>query len=449
VSDPDAGLRPGDEARLAEIVDVVVAIASNDFSRRATVREELDLLDGLATGINMLAEEIARQQAREQAARQQLLDAERLAALGQLAAGIAHEINNPASFVHTNLLALLALLERAADDPSTTPADLAARALAVTRDCVTGLERIAAIVRDMRGFVRPGVSATETLDPDELVEEACQIVRAEIAYRARLVVRRGQPPRVHGDRVKLIQVLTNLLVNAAHAIPEGASDRHVVTVETSGLEGHAVIRVSDTGVGIDPSVQPRIFDPFVTTRAREGGLGLGLWISADTARRHGGSLSLEGSSPEGTTIALTLPSSPDAVTRTDAGRAPVVVTGRPRVLLIDDETALLVASRRLYGSTYDLTTVSSGLEAIALMEQGAVWDAVICDLMMPAMDGAAVFDWIRQHRPDLVPRLLFTSGGAFTPRGTAFADEMGDRILQKPMRPDDFHRAVARARGAS
>ncbi len=443
---PDAHpLPPDDEARLAALVEVVVAIASNDFGRRAHVGDGSHLLDGLATGVNMLAEEVAEQHARERESQQRMRQSERLAAIGQLAAGVAHEINNPAAFVLANLSALDLLLKDPPRAGAPGSEEFIRQAADITIDCLRGIDRIVAIVRDLRRFARHENDRQETLQLDALVAEACKMVRAEMAYRARLVVQGAAPPPVRGDRTKIVQVLTNLLLNAAQAIPEGAADRHEITVAVFARGETAVVRVTDTGSGIPPEVQGRIFEPLFTTKSRESGLGLGLSISADILKRHGGEIRLVRTSPGGSVFEVILPVAAAVSLPTSAPVAPPVpATRKSRVLFIDDEDALLVAMRRLYASRYDVGTASGGRSAIALLARDAAWEAIICDLMMPDLDGPAVFEWVRAHRPELADRMLFCSGGAFTPRGDGFAELMGDRLLQKPVRPDVLRAAIER-----
>lgn len=435
-----------DHTRLAEIMDVVVAIASNDFTRRARIGDGSHLLDGLAAGVNMLSEEVEAQYERERDLHQRMVRSERLAAIGQLAAGVAHEINNPAAFVLANLMALEQMLatHRAMDAPETQA--LLAQIREMTHANLSGVEQIANIVGDLRNFARLDAQEFTSVPVDAIFDDACRLVRAELAYRARLVLHRAPGLRVHGSHAKLTQVLTNLLVNAAQAIPEGDPDRNEVTVSAGLFEREVVITVKDTGCGIAPDVQARLFEPFFTTKSKDQGTGLGLAISADIARQHGGSLTLEQSSSAGSVFALTLRhvSEPPAL----ALAAPPAVTTAPRarVLLIDDEPLLLRSLCRLFDAEFDVVTAEGGEAAVQVLALDDDWDTVICDLMMPDLDGAAVFEWVRQHRPGLADRMFFASGGAFTPRGFAFADLIGDRLLQKPIRPDVLRAAVARVR---
>ena len=453
LSSPREGLDDAD--RLTEIVDVVVGIASNDFSRRARVLDGSDLLDGLAAGINMLAEEIGAQQERERAIQQQMRRAERLAAIGKLAAGVAHEINNPAAFVLANLQTLEQLLSL---DLARLPDEVQSvleQAREINRSSLIGLQRITTIVRDLKNFARVEEQAPQSLAVDLIVEDACRLAQAEVAYRAHLVVHRVPGIQVRGNRTRLTQVLTNLLFNAAQAIPEGNPARHTVTVATAVEDGVVTISVRDTGSGIRPDVQPHLFEPLFTTKGRDHGTGLGLAISADIARQHGGELTLVQTSPLGTTFALRLPAERPPRPAADKGVAsagpvgeavpdpPTPVPAKPRVLVIDDEPLLLLSWQRLFARDYDIQTALGGRAGVQRLEQDGAWDAVVCDLMMPDLDGAAVHEWIRQHRPALAARILFCTGGAFTPRAVAFADLMGDRLLQKPVLPDDLRAAIA------
>lgn len=436
-----------DEARLAEIVDVVVAIASNDFSRRASVGDGEHLLDGLATGLNMLAEEVGQQVAREEAFQRRLLHTERLAAIGQLAAGVAHEVNNPAAYVLTNLLALDTLL---AGLEAEAPAPWAARlreARDLVREDIGGVERVVAIVRDLRNFSRLESHQLDAVDLGDVVEDACKLVRAELAYRARLVVHRIPNLPVTAERTKLTQVLTNLLMNAAQAIPEGAPEHNEVGVTTLERDGSAVVVVRDTGAGMPPAVQARVFEPFFTTKPRGQGTGLGLAISADIARQHGGELRLVRSSASGTVFELSLPLGP-VIPAPPAGAVPRLPAPaqRARVLLVDDEPLLLAALQRVLGVHYDVVVANGGRPALEILERDDRWDVILCDLMMPDLDGAAVFEWLQAHRPALVERTLFCSGGAFTPRGFEFAELIGDRLLQKPIAPPELREAIERVR---
>ena len=129
----------------------------------------------------------------------------------------------------------------------------------------------------------------------------------------------------------------------------------------------------------------------------------------------------------------------------DRGETPTSgqIAVRTRVLLIDDEPMLLLSWQRLFARDYDIQTALGGQAGVRLLEQDDAWDVVVCDLMMPDLDGAAVFEWVHQHRPALAPRMLFCTGGAFTPRAVAFADLIGDRLLQKPVMPADLRAAIA------
>lgn len=444
---PASPVSAGDElARLSELIDVVVGIASNDFSRRAQVGDGRALLDGLAAGLNMLAEEVGRQARREAEYRVHLVRAERLAAVGQLAAGVAHEVNNPAAFVLLNLLTLDERLA-AAGARGLTAAELGA-ALDLVRETRTGVERIVALVRDLRQFSRLDDERFQAVALADVVEQAGKLVHAELAYRARLVVECAPDLLVRGDAARLVQLLTNLLMNAAHAVPEGAPAVHAVTLAARRDGGTVVVEVRDTGCGIPPEVETHLFEPFFSTKPREQGLGLGLTIAAGIARQHGGDLRLLRTSPDGTAFEVTLPAAtgPAAGVAVPAGAAAAVANDptRRRVLIIDDEAMLLATYERTLGRHFDLATAGSGRAALTLLDADSAWDAVVCDLMMPDVDGAAVYEWLEAHRPALARRTIFCSGGAFTPRGFAFIERIGDRLLHKPVLPKELVAAVER-----
>jgi signal transduction histidine kinase len=455
-----AELGPDDD-KLQSLIDMVVALASNDFSKRVEVGDGSHLIDGIATGLNMLAEEVGQRAAREQLYQQRMLQQERLIAVGQLAAGVAHELNNPAAFVLANLEALdrsLARLQVLLSEGASKEEIAAARGLVddareACRDNETGVQRIVSIVRDLRSFSRSEPHAMESVALDEVVSEACGLSRAEIAYRAELVVCAEPSAIVRANRTKLVQVFTNLLLNAAHAIVEGAREDNEVRVVTSVHEGRCLVTVSDTGTGMTEDVVARMFEPFFTTKPRDRGTGLGLAISADILSHHGGEIRLVETSRKGTTFEVSLPLAQE-VTETKAIAQPAKAHATPearpaKVLIVDDEPLLLTAYQRFFAGAFDLTLANSGRSAIALLQQSDDWDAILCDLMMSDMDGVVVHDWLRDSKPALLARTLFCTGGAFTPRTLAFAKTMSGRILSKPLRLSEVQAAVERVRTSS
>ncbi|MFO0596659.1 MAG: ATP-binding protein [Myxococcaceae bacterium] len=429
------------DARLGELVDVLVAIAAHDFGRRAGIGDGSHPLDGLAAGLNMLSEEIANRVAREREFQERLTHNERLMAVGQLAAGVAHEINNPAAFIKANLEVLsdhLDHLDRVLGEADVTERartlEVLADARAIVSDNLEGVARIVEIVRNLRNFSRSGPTRLESLDLATVLEDGCRLVRAEVAHRAELIVEPAPEVRVRGDRTRLAQVLTNLLVNATHAIPEGNARAQRVVVSARIAGEVVIISVTDTGRGISSDLQARIFEPFFTTKARDQGTGLGLTISAEIARSHGGILRLARSSPAGTTFELELPIENARVTP-----LPAVAAGgsanRGRVMIIDDEGLLLRAYDRALSPNFELVLCDGFASAVSTLSTTTI-DLIICDVMMPDRDGVDFHDWVSRHRPDLVARVFYSTGGAFAPRAQDFIERLGKRVLAKPLTPE-------------
>lgn len=445
---PDESVHdPSDEERLAEIIEVVIAIANNDFDRRASVRDGRHLLDGLATGLNMLSEEVQRRYERDRQLQQLWLQNERLIAVGQLAAGVAHELNNPAAFVLTNLTVLqrtLTELESALADRSSARITVG-EALDLTRINISGIQRIVAILRELRAFSRFDAREPVPLVVQEVIDDACQLVRAELAYRATLEVRVDPALRVCGDRTKLAQVLTNLLLNAAQAMVDDTPGQNRVSVSAAAAGEWAIITVADTGGGMSDEARAHLFEPFFTTKPREQGTGLGLAISADIVRQHEGQLRLVQTSPAGTTFEVRLPltQGDPASAEPPAPSVEVPTAARARVLIIDDERYLLDSYARFFADCYDVELAPGGRQALArLQDRTSTWDAILCDMMMPEVDGIALFEWVTANRPALADRMLFCTGGAFTPRGIAFVQRMQHRVLDKPVPLNDLREAI-------
>ncbi|MBK7861541.1 MAG: response regulator [Archangiaceae bacterium] len=439
------------DAELNPLVDAIIAVASLDFSRRVPVLGRMPVFDGIATGLNMLADELVMRLEEERALRARLLHSDRLAAVGQLAAGMAHEVNNPATYVLANLDFLARnlakhrayaqavseanaardearLLELSRLAPSVASLDESARLIS---ECREGMRRIVSVVTDLRIFSR-SEGQDETLDLNELLEVAVRMVKKTITYRAQLVVELEPLPITRGNRARLTQAFTNLLVNAGQAIAEGSPDTQRVRVHSSVLDGELRVVIEDTGVGMTPEVQRRIFEPFFTTKPPGEGTGLGLSLTAEIVHQHGGVISFTSTPGKGTTFELRLPPR-IPVRRREAPPPPVTpAPERLRVLLIDDEPLVLRAYQRGLRDDFDVTATTSGGEAIELLRRNP-YDSVVCDLMMPDTDGLAVYEAALAHRPELALSFIFVSGGPFTERTRRLAVELGDALVRKPV----------------
>ena len=456
------------DARLSQVYEMLVALASNHFERRLEVGDGTEELDAVAAGLNMLAEELAAREQREREVQLRISQAERLAAVGQLAAGVAHEVNNPASFVLANTADVLERLRevsavlarvRALFPPGSEErrrvgelldrADVDAALSTSTEmleESVAGLDRVVAVIADLHAFSRIESEHLRSVDVEAVVNEACKLVQKQASYRARLTRRLGVTGPVRGDHHRLVQVVAGLLVNAIHAVPEGAPEQNEIEVGTASSRGEVRVWVRDTGAGMTPEVRARVFEPFFTTKPADSGTGLGLSIAAEIVRRYGGHIDVKSEPGEGSTFTVTLPAVDVALAPAPVPSATAV--SRARVLIIDDEKALLKVFARLLGVRHEVVLATGGREALALIEGGLVPDVVLCDLMMPEIDGVAVHDELARSHPALAERMLFMSGGTYTPRTQRFLDQHPGRVLPKPIKRADLEEAVARSLAA-
>jgi len=259
-------------------------------------------------------------------AHKQLLRAEKLASIGQLAAGIAHEVNNPIGFVHSNLgtlkqyiaqlldlLDLYAPLELSASpdlrqriEAATQEADLPflrEDALVLIAESIEGTARVRRIVQDLRDFARPGDSAWQTVDLHVGLESALNVVWSEIKDKAVVVRDYGSLPAVECLPSQLNQAYLNILVNAAQAI----TGRGTITLRTAWEGDWVSLAISDTGCGMTPEVRGRVFDPFFTTRPVGKGTGLGMSVAYGIVEKHGGRIEVESEAGKGSTFTVHLP----------------------------------------------------------------------------------------------------------------------------------------------
>jgi len=371
----------------------------------------------------------ARDVTERKAIQNRLAEAERLTALGVLSAGVAHEINNPLAYVLLNLEYLRRELPLLAKEPHRIE-DFMMR----VNDAFHGAERVATIVRDLRTFARGDDSVRGPVDLVEVMEAALNIASSTLHQRARLVRDYRGTPVVDGNPNRLEQVFLNLLLNAAQAIQgdEDAEHNEIrVGLRTEGPQ--IVAEVTDTGSGIPPSLLSRIFEPFFTTKPVGVGTGLGLPICRSIIATHGGTLSVESQLGQGSVFRVVLPASKAHLPSAPKppSRAPSSDAPRGNILVVDDEGAVGSTLRLVLQGEHEVYVATSAADALELM-RGQSFDAVICDLMMPAMSGVELYEAVRRAFPGMEQRIVFMTGGALMSQSHLLPATLGRPLLEKP-----------------
>ncbi|HVU03266.1 MAG TPA: ATP-binding protein [Polyangiaceae bacterium] len=392
-------------------------------------------------------------EARAQAERQRLLaeeagrmlQADRMASVGQLAAGVAHEINNPLGYLTANLDFIEREIQRIrAAEPGIVGSELA-DAIAESRQ---GIDRVGLIVRDLKTFTRDDGGTPVAVDVREVCDASIRMVDNEIRHRARLERRYADHPVwVRANETRLVQVLLNLLINAAQATPPGQAERHTITVSVETRGDTVALAVSDTGVGMSPDVLANAVRPFFTTKPVGVGTGLGLAVCDNVVRALGGTLNIESAVGKGCTVSVTLPraAAPDAVPTVPAPAAREETA--LRILLIDDDPLIIRAMSRLLRH-HAVTAKANGRDALSLLRAGQNFDLILCDLMMPDLSGAEVYEHVVALGQGLERRMVFLTGGAFTEAGREFLERVPNPRFEKPIRADAIDAILSAARAS-
>lgn len=453
-----------DDPRLGRIP--VVAISADGsaqasaISAQAHLRKPVGARELLAT-----VERILLESRRTEISRMDETD--RLASLGRLAAGVGHEINNPLAYLVLNLNQSLERLRLAAPAPGASPqgppvavelSELKLRLAGVVEmleDCQIGVERIRTCVGNLQRLSRKAEDHRGPLEVRKLIEQAASTVWNQIRHRARLITTFDTVPTIRGNQAMLEQVFLNLLLNAAQAIPEGDAERNEIRISTklvSDEKGEQIlIEISDSGGGIASENLCRVFEPFFTTKPMGQGTGLGLSISRQTVNDHGGRITIESRVGAGTAFRVFLPVGP-AITDVEKQRSvtasassvakAVAPLFRGRLLVIDDEPLIGRVIRTALRTEHEVVVVHRASEAVTLLEGGETFDLVLCDVMMPDLSGPQFHATLKERWPELGERLVFMTGGAFTPETAAFIERVPTRIISKPFKIDLLQRLV-------
>ncbi len=380
----------------------------------------------------------------QQRMKEQLMLADRMVSIGTIAAGVAHEINNPLVVVVTGLEYACDLLDQEAALEGTKLGDVRA-ALA---DVSEAAWRVRNIVRDLKVFSRADEERQGPVDVHAVLDSSARMAQNEIRHRARLVRNFGEVPWVEANESRLGQVFLNLFINAAQAIEGGTIEANEIRVSTAlDPSGRVAIEVTDTGCGMSPTVAARIFDPFFTTKAIGVGTGLGLAICHRIVADCGGEITLHSEVGHGTTFRVLLLPARKIARRDPAPVLPARRTGRARILVIDDEPAIGSVIQRALETEGNVETSTSAAAVLRQIADGARYDVIFCDLMMPDTTGMDFYAGLQRTVPELADRVVFLTGGAFTPRARAFLDTVTNVRLDKPFDLQSLRRVLRERAG--
>ncbi|MEK6769616.1 MAG: ATP-binding protein [Gemmatimonadota bacterium] len=350
---------------------------------------------------------------------EQLIQSEKLSAIGQLIAGVAHELNNPLASV----LGFADFLTEAAD----VPANLRGPLRVIQEEA----QRAAGIVKNLLTFARKQDQERRSLSVGPILERTLALLKNQLIglkVEPLLVVEPGLPD-IDGSANQLQQVLVNVVNNAAQAIASTGRPGTVVVRARPWLDGIA-IDVVDNGPGIPEEVQNRVFEPFFTTKAEGEGTGLGLSICQGIVKEHGGKIALKSAPGHGATFTIELPRAGAPDDRAALPAQGVVAGGR--VLVVDDEPQILHFMRAtLEAWGYTVETAADGQEALGRV-LGEHFDLIITDVRMPLLTGRELFERLRRDAPEMAERIVFATGDTVRGDTMAFLAGSGRPCLHKP-----------------
>ncbi|MCC6750191.1 MAG: response regulator [Deltaproteobacteria bacterium] len=408
----------------------------------------------LQLGVILVAQDLRHRRAfedKQRAVERRLFESHKLATIGQITAGIAHDINNPLAYILSNLTQLddylEPLLKLTAQAKALGPASPVEPALLeemeqvlpeLISDCLEGSRRIRDILREIKDFTRVDTEAIVRVELNDALDAAIRMVNNLIKHRARLE-RAYAPglPATHCNFGRLSQVFLNLLTNAAQAFDTVDLENNRIRVSTALVDGKLQLQVADNGRGIPPEMVKLIFQPFFTTRRREGGTGLGLSIAKESAQSLGGDLSVTSTVGVGTCFTLTLPVREDQVRVVPAAIRDAAPPRRRKLLMIDDEEAVLRGFRRVLSGEFEIQSTSSPRAALELVAEHP-FDVILCDVMMPELSGLEFHRRLQANLPEQAARIVFITGGTFTPEEEQQLRAMANPVLAKPIEPAEL-----------
>jgi signal transduction histidine kinase/ActR/RegA family two-component response regulator len=397
-------------------------------------------LRSLGTMQDVTAVRRQEQTIREQ--QQALVHSEALAAIGSLAASVAHEVNNPLAYVLLNL-----------EDAISAMAPEHYRVRPRVQEALDGVRRVAAIVKTLKGLSGAHAPESGPVDAVQSVEAALSMAWNAIQHRARIVKDFAPVPRVLGDDVRLAQVFLNLLVNAGAAIEQGTVAENEIRLVVRPQGDEVLVEIRDTGCGIAPENLGRIFEPFFSTKSRAKGTGLGLPVSRKIVEELGGRLEVSSVPGRGTTFIVHLRAvagPPVEATPTPPVTAPAVDEDvvEARVLVADDERLIRRAIARALPRCV-IVEAESGEQARQILAHDRDFDLILCDMMMPRMSGMELHEWLSGIDASMARRMVFITGGAFTAPARAFLERGDVRRLEKPFDGASLRKLVREAHGGT
>jgi two-component system NtrC family sensor kinase len=376
---------------------------------------------------------ISRDLSQEKQLHAQLIQAEKLSTIGQLAAGVAHEINNPLTVMlgYSSLaLQQQQLSKELRDNLETIRVEA---------------ERAAKIVRDLLAFARPTPDEKRPVDLNEVLRLTLDLQSYHLATdKIRVIWKLTEPlPKTLADLSQLQQVILNLILNA-HQAMKAAHDGGTLWIETGSEDDQVWAKIQDDGPGIAPDLLSRIFDPFLTTKPVGQGTGLGLSISYGIIKAHGGHLHVESEAGRGAAFTIVLPVVQQAASVEPRAIELAQTVVRPlSVLVIDDEPQVAeVLAQMLEEIGHSAEVVCSGAEALSRLTQRG-YDLVTLDLKMPQISGQQIWEWLQTADLPSRPDILFVTGDIASQEAGAFLNRPGQLLLEKPFQLDDLVRKIS------
>ncbi|HEX5058817.1 MAG TPA: ATP-binding protein [Kofleriaceae bacterium] len=441
-------LMPADAAlatqRITAMLRDGVEFPPSEYSLRESARvvEIKSIVCEWEGGPGVLA--FARDVTERRAIQRRLVESDRLAALGTLAAGVAHEINNPLTYARLSAQRIERIIDTL-DVPTAALATLHGH----LGDINHAISRIASITQSLRTFVSRDDDAPGPVDMSMVLARSLKMVDNELRHVARLVYTPASLPPVTGNASRLEQVFVNVLINAIKALPPNPPTPHEIRVAVEHSGARVTIAITDTGIGIPPALLSRIFDPFFTTRDVGHGMGLGLSVSKTIIEKLGGEIAVESTENVGTTVRVHLP--------THRASSPVVAAAvatavpnlpRLRVLVVDDEPMICASLERMLRKEHDVSVAASGPEALGAVAT-TPFDVILCDVMMPGMNGDEVFHTLANRHPGFERRIVFMSGGTIGSDVLRLLDGLPNERIAKPFTVDQVLGVIAQAYGGS